>query len=178
VHGHWTIDVRNPDGTLVTHREFENGLAPGAGLNLGQFLQRSSKPGEWMIILDSSASADNICTTPSLQPIYCQIFEPSSHVTASQDTNGFKTLTFRPGNPNLGEDPGAAVFTGNATAARNGVINRVFTDFTKCPVDTVGVCVTENFFAFTTTTIATPVNVVLGQIVQVKVVITFSSISG
>src|SRR6267378_4379919 len=24
VHGHWTIDVRNPDGTLVTHREFEN----------------------------------------------------------------------------------------------------------------------------------------------------------
>ncbi|HSP63214.1 MAG TPA: hypothetical protein VLQ90_09555, partial [Pyrinomonadaceae bacterium] len=31
VHGHWTIDVRNPDGTLVTHREFENDLqADGA----------------------------------------------------------------------------------------------------------------------------------------------------
>src|SRR2546423_15522419 len=26
VHGHWTIEVRNPDGTLVTHREFENAL--------------------------------------------------------------------------------------------------------------------------------------------------------
>ena len=26
MHGHWTIDVRNPDGTLVTHREFENAL--------------------------------------------------------------------------------------------------------------------------------------------------------
>ena len=23
VHGHWTIEVRDPDGTLVTHREFE-----------------------------------------------------------------------------------------------------------------------------------------------------------
>src|SRR5437879_3747133 len=24
VHGAWTIDVREPDGTLVEHREFEN----------------------------------------------------------------------------------------------------------------------------------------------------------
>jgi len=26
VHGHWTIEVRNPDGTLVSHTEFENAL--------------------------------------------------------------------------------------------------------------------------------------------------------
>jgi len=26
VHGHWTIDVREPDGTLVSHNEFENAL--------------------------------------------------------------------------------------------------------------------------------------------------------
>lgn len=25
-HGHWTIDVRNPDGTLASHHEFENAL--------------------------------------------------------------------------------------------------------------------------------------------------------
>src|SRR5262245_35623432 len=24
VHGHWTIDVRNPDGSLASHNEFEN----------------------------------------------------------------------------------------------------------------------------------------------------------
>jgi hypothetical protein len=29
VHGHWTIEVRNPDGTLATHREFENSLSSG-----------------------------------------------------------------------------------------------------------------------------------------------------
>jgi hypothetical protein len=29
VHGHWTIEVKNPDGKLVTHREFENALSPG-----------------------------------------------------------------------------------------------------------------------------------------------------
>ena len=26
VHGHWTIDIRNPDGTLAQHHEFENAL--------------------------------------------------------------------------------------------------------------------------------------------------------
>ena len=26
VHGHWTIEVRNPDGSVATHREFENSL--------------------------------------------------------------------------------------------------------------------------------------------------------
>jgi Na+-transporting methylmalonyl-CoA/oxaloacetate decarboxylase gamma subunit len=31
VHGHWTIEVKNPDGKLVTHREFENSLAPNNG---------------------------------------------------------------------------------------------------------------------------------------------------
>ncbi|HEY6273708.1 MAG TPA: hypothetical protein VIX19_17145 [Terriglobales bacterium] len=29
VHGHWTIEVRNPDGSLVRHIEFENSLDPG-----------------------------------------------------------------------------------------------------------------------------------------------------
>jgi hypothetical protein len=32
VHGHWTIEVRNPDGTLVTHREFENSYVGGSFL--------------------------------------------------------------------------------------------------------------------------------------------------
>ena len=29
VHGHWTIEVRNPDGSLARHVEFENSLDPG-----------------------------------------------------------------------------------------------------------------------------------------------------
>src|ERR1700747_3718133 len=32
VHGHWTIEVRNPDGSLTRHVEFENSLDPGATL--------------------------------------------------------------------------------------------------------------------------------------------------
>lgn len=29
VHGHWVIEVKNPDGSLVRHVEFENSLDPG-----------------------------------------------------------------------------------------------------------------------------------------------------
>jgi hypothetical protein len=31
VHGHWTIEVKNPDGTVVTDREFENSLMIKSG---------------------------------------------------------------------------------------------------------------------------------------------------
>jgi hypothetical protein len=37
VHGHWIIDVKNPDGTLASHAEFENALCPttGGGISNG-----------------------------------------------------------------------------------------------------------------------------------------------
>jgi hypothetical protein len=31
VHGHWTIDIKNQDGTLASQMEFENSLVPGSG---------------------------------------------------------------------------------------------------------------------------------------------------
>jgi len=34
VHGHWTIDIKNPDGKITTHREFENSLDPNAGADV------------------------------------------------------------------------------------------------------------------------------------------------
>lgn len=66
IHGHWTIDVRNPDGTLDKHLDFENGLCTlsslvaGGGLNpqagdvdLASLLFGNIVPGPWQIILDS-----------------------------------------------------------------------------------------------------------------------------
>src|SRR2546428_3795116 len=44
VHGHWTIDVRNPDGKLVMHREFENALTAHGGGALFQLLGRFAQP--------------------------------------------------------------------------------------------------------------------------------------
>lgn len=49
VHGHWTIEVRDADGTLVTHREFENALTSSGGGELARYLARSSTVGQWNV---------------------------------------------------------------------------------------------------------------------------------
>jgi hypothetical protein len=51
VHGHWTIDIRNPDGTLVRHVEFDNALStPGEGdLLLTALLTGSAVAADWGI---------------------------------------------------------------------------------------------------------------------------------
>src|SRR5262245_29203749 len=50
VHGHWTIDVRNPDGTLASHNEFENACALCADM-LAALLTKQQTMGSWLIQL-------------------------------------------------------------------------------------------------------------------------------
>jgi hypothetical protein len=49
VHGHWTIEVRDPDGKLVTHHEFENALQPDGVLGLAEVLGRVQTVGFWAV---------------------------------------------------------------------------------------------------------------------------------
>jgi hypothetical protein len=56
VHGRWTIDVKNPDGSLARHVEFENGLclnsqigSLGGDLFLVQALAGQWVPGSWVV---------------------------------------------------------------------------------------------------------------------------------
>lgn len=64
IHGHWTIEVRNPNGKVVTHREFENSLASGspnggAGLLAG-LLSRAVTAGSWEIALTDTFFPSNV----------------------------------------------------------------------------------------------------------------------
>ncbi len=52
IHGHWVIDVRNPDGMLVTHREFENSYVG----HLPAILAGQVSVGGWTIGLIGGAS--------------------------------------------------------------------------------------------------------------------------
>jgi len=63
VHGHWTIEVRDPDGTLVTHREFENALNPSTGASLlsGCLANGCAKP-QWWIALSANGPVASICS--------------------------------------------------------------------------------------------------------------------
>jgi hypothetical protein len=51
VHGHWTIVVRNPDGTITDRRDFENSLAFGGAYLLQNILGGTVTPGAWAISL-------------------------------------------------------------------------------------------------------------------------------
>jgi len=63
VHGHWTIEVKNPDGKVATHREFENalvsGVTGGAALLAG-ILGRVVTPGSWSVLLSDDAGQTSI----------------------------------------------------------------------------------------------------------------------
>jgi hypothetical protein len=57
VHGHWVIEVRNPDGTVTTRREFENSLQPGGGIGLATLLTGNSiSAGSWAILLNGNGN--------------------------------------------------------------------------------------------------------------------------
>ena len=75
VHGHWTIEVRNPDGSVVRHVEFENSLVTtgdntGASLLAG-VLGRVVTPGSWIVVLGANPA----------DAIY--IFEPGSPASSA-----------------------------------------------------------------------------------------------
>jgi hypothetical protein len=62
VHGHWTIEVKNPDGTLATHREFENALAATFGpATLVALLDGNYVPSGYSITLSTPTSTGGPC---------------------------------------------------------------------------------------------------------------------
>lgn len=67
VHGHWTIEVRNPDGTLVTHREFENSFKQSSGApllaSLLNVVGQPSVPGSISVVFWAVELGGNACFT-------------------------------------------------------------------------------------------------------------------
>jgi hypothetical protein len=59
VHGHWVIDVKNPDGTVVQHRDFENSLATNNSLAF--LLSGQAVAGGWEVDLADSSGVSSPC---------------------------------------------------------------------------------------------------------------------
>jgi hypothetical protein len=114
VHGHWTIEVRNPDGSVVTHREFENSLFPGPAL--AAILARQNSIGLWSIVLFTSTG---VCNSNGTCFIY-ESFAPTALGPAS-----FNLTTSVSGN--------TFVLTGTVNATGSGTITEVETSGTGCP---------------------------------------------
>ena len=177
VHGHWTIDVRNPDGKLVTHREFENALTqPGANV-LAAILSRNASPGEWWIRIDGNPPP---CYNQGQgRPFECYSVESS---ISPQDFYRFSNLKITT-TANLSGVIGAATVTvelaGAATAAASSDINQVQALLVLCSGSIAPTSCTQagggsSPISITSKILDNPVSVAKGHIFEVSVVISFS----
>ena len=149
VHGQWVIDVRNPDGKLVTHREFENSYIDTNFLSI--ILARQNSVGLWEVVLAGSGGAYTI-GEPS---------QPGSIIS--------KNLAI-----SLSHD--SVVLTGSWTAVDTADIRNVETAVAECPPSVAPATPCTDGFSngFTDTAVSPPISFVAGQIVQVTVTISFS----
>jgi hypothetical protein len=170
VHGHWTIDIREPGGALVTHREFENALTEAGGTSLATFLSRSSVPGLWRVSLLAESRLP--CARSGSIPDQCFIVELNDP-SATGNTNVFPNLA-------VARTLSSLVLMGTATAASAGDIDFVTTAVGVCPsAPSPQPC--DQSHLFTSTRIKDPLTgsftpipvTAAGQIIQVKVVISF-----
>lgn len=166
VHGHWTIEVRNPDGTLTERREFENALNPDMGAQtLAKLLARQVTPGGWTITLAATPTSG---TLPWDGGGF--IVEGTYPRTES---NRFKTLTISV--PTSGDNRNKLVLSGSATAQREGNIGFVGTLIDALSATEVRSSLYTMWdTGFTSAFLSSPVALTAGQTVTVTVVIGFS----
>ena len=113
VHGHWTIEIRDPDGSLVSHREFDNALDSNGSRAISIFLARVRTVGLWTISLSSDTVQNRPCVTSSGSSTSCVIIESPSQ----QDLNQlFKNLVLDV--PGSGTNVSKFVLSGTATAQK------------------------------------------------------------
>jgi hypothetical protein len=178
VHGHWTIEVRNPDGKLVERREFENSLRGQGARALAGFLSRTATPGLWLVVLFAGPPQGTPPCALGPQPSPCTIAEPAWPLPPAVDPATppiFRNLT-------VSASEFTVMLNGTATAGASGggVITDVTTFLGVCsnsvaPGALDSTCLNaKDGGAFSHAMLASPVNVAAGQIIQVSVVFSFS----
>jgi len=175
VHGHWVIEVRNPDGSLVSRTEFENAVDPSFGTgHLAGLLKQARTPGHWAIRLGGTRtgfSPPPACTGSALGGTDCWIVQPGSLAPFNAPAAGVST--------NLvvglaGASQDQLTFSGSVTVLADGKIDFVNTWQGVCGVDVAPQnCTTIQggpltFFALD------PIPVQQGRIIQVTVTVSFS----
>lgn len=172
VHGHWTIEVRNPDGSLATRRDFDNSLVGGANLALSTVLGRTNLVGQWAINLFGGSAGGPCPGSVNNNLGVCIIEESGGPITGS---GVFQTLTIAPV-PNA-SGVYSLQLSGNATASGSTQIGTVQTFLNVCPgggpscppITAIGAG-----YLFSQASLSTGINVSSGQVIQVTVVFSFS----
>ena len=155
VHGHWTIDVKNADGSLASHNEFENALVTGGASGaavLAQRLTHDVREMYWTVLLSNGVAGQALeqalldrgfCLQGSCAVLTAAVSGPQSDRVRLQAT--------------LQEATGTTIVS--VTSLINIVINAIQT---------------EDYQFSTRDLSAQPIAVAAGQIVQLSVEFSFS----
>ncbi len=152
VHGWWVIEVRKPDGKLISHTEFENKLQSNGAYELALLLS-GYVPGDWMIAIDGGPGISGAPSSP--QPVCTNsIYTSGVGPCGMVEGGGYFATQFCPGdglqcfNTLTVADPGLTQsqfvqLQGSAVSAMSGMITDVETLRTVCsPSVTPSVCET------------------------------------
>ena len=190
VHGHWTIDVKNPDGTLAQHHEFENSLQLEGAATIIQLITGIGVPSDMAIGVTGPAGQTPPCG-PSAQSICLMVRslkdEPGGDFCASRAVCSVNLTSVA----NLTSQPYSLTYSGNFEASEAGSITGVQSILGTCNLapaisletTSPASCTSATGlppagsaygFAYFSATTINPVAVTAGQIVQVSVAFTFS----
>lgn len=167
VHGHWAIEIRNPDGTVAARHEFENALTYGGKQKLAWILSRAGQFQEWAVIAGAGFCGNGQEDCVMMQPDGSGLNIPrhSRTLTVTALTSG----------------PAPAMrLAGSYTASAAGTIVRVASMVAVCenPGHEIGLYIdgcngTSPLGDFSERTLPDSIAVLAGQIVQVTVTFTF-----
>jgi len=190
IHGHWVIDVQDPDGTPSSHQEFENSVTTGGQALLIGLLAGYVVPADYEIFLQSTSSTSAPCVNPATGYTGCAIVRTLATQPAILTCPNYicnTTLTYAYNNANL-TTGSSMVLSGQFTANQNGSINYVSTYAGTCPINPAqstlattspADCLAKSasiggFSSLTATALTTPTTMTAGQVLIVTVTITFS----
>lgn len=191
MHGHWVIDIKNPDGTLAHHHEFENSIQYDGQNYLIGLMSGYGAAGPWEIYFTSTGAVASTspCNTGAYP--YCAIVFSTTAQPGSFVCGGLYTcatgLTIT---PTFGVGP-TLKLSGSIAATQAGSIGFVGTGMSACggaagpsgyptAISTITptACYTSTTTSFggtaTSTTLASPIPVASGQIIQVTVTLSLS----
>lgn len=168
VHGQWRLEVRNPDGTVVSVVSFHNDPTQAAQA-IATILARAFSPGFFWIQLGSS-TANPACVS-SGTPVSCIITDPADVGPYSSESSTFKNLT-----TSHTTFQSSITLNGSITAQRDGNVDQVSSNIWVCNPTTAPStpCASSSFWPFTSRTLGSPVSLVTGQQLLVTVTLSFS----
>src|ERR1700676_467615 len=140
VHGHWSITVKNPDGTVASHNEFENALADQGPSTITGLLGATFVPAGFQVILDSSASGGaGPCGNSTSNILGGTTVTTSCGLIDSRTTGSIcgvqgcsNNLSFSPISSSVGNGLTGFSLSGSALANQAGTIGFVVTSLAYC----------------------------------------------